>query len=646
MRFIPFGLAINIVLFSATYAEDVGTFTGRILASDGTPVKGATIAMPNYNEDAAPLGEATTDAKGMFTISIEERGGRMMQRRLPNLLIEADGYAATYVSSRNLTLFPHARKHLGDIVLDVGRIYSGRVVDETGRPIAGAVLKCGALLHVMGHTAGNVGKEMSVTTDSGGCFQTPPIPLGTPYAYVQLDGYLLSTYDQKQLSRADSGGHLPDLVLKPDNPIHGIVKNELGEPMTNVDVRASMAPVKTDRHGHFTLRGFGDGAHFQLQISVDGYAFINWGVDVKPDGFEHYDVGKTPDTDNLDAEAFKKAMDRITVRAPTLEIVMQREAQILGRVVDAETGDPVTISRLVRCTFTRKKDGEIVMDGCRDSRFTQLKPGEFSLSYSYPTEYHLTISAKGYVDAEAFTPRVDSLRQIDGIVVKMTRKSPSVDTPSKLHQQIKGVVMDGAKPLEGARVALWRLPGKANSVNAYIIRGRTTVGDGHVFASAVLKGGHFSLDVPYQHNAWYLLVETAKRIVALHGPIAVAKGETKSVELKTRAAGGVRGLVSNGSTVDVPLYAVLFSDFGIQYVTRVRADGSFEFTDIYPGIYGLKAGSDAILDTEIPDVSDKNMSLEDRLEIDRKPSQPWKRATRIVVEEGRVLNGLVIDFVP
>jgi hypothetical protein len=183
-------------------------------------------------------------------------------------------------------------------------------------------------------------------------------------------------------------------------------------------------------------------------------------------------------------------------------------------------------------------------------------------------------------------------------------------------------------------------------VNARIVRGRTTTGDGYVYASQPLDRGSFSLDVPYQRDDWYLLVETPRRIVALEGPIAIGAGEKKSVELKTRASGGLRGVVSNHSAVNLPLYAVLFSNLGIQYETRVRSDGSFAFADVFPGEYGLKVGCHSILDSEVPDTSAEGLSVEQMQEIYSVPSEPWSRAVRVKVEEGTIVEGITVGFEP
>ena len=155
-------------------------------------------------------------------------------------------------------------------------------------------------------------------------------------------------------------------------------------------------------------------------------------------------------------------------------------------------------------------------------------------------------------------------------------KGTSTIAAPRLRQTIVGTLKDHGILIEGARVGLWAVPRATDAENAFVIRGRTTVGDGYVFASTILKDGHFSLDVPYQGDGWYVLVETPERIASLHGPITVGKGEIKSAELVPRTGGRLDGFVTNHSSVAVPLFAVLFSRLGIQYETRVKPDGAFE----------------------------------------------------------------------
>jgi hypothetical protein len=188
-------LLVSLSFLSTALAQVSGTFSGRVLAPDGTPAQGATITFPN-DVGGDPLAQSITDADGNFALSVQEHGGRPIHRRSAGLQIEASGRGATYVDARHLTLFPDANKDLGEIVLDAGRSYYGRVVDESGRPIAGAGVRCAAIRHYMGHTAALIGTERTVTTDPDGTFRTPDLPLGRPSVNVHAAGYLNGSYGQ------------------------------------------------------------------------------------------------------------------------------------------------------------------------------------------------------------------------------------------------------------------------------------------------------------------------------------------------------------------------------------------------------------------------------------------------------------------
>jgi hypothetical protein len=133
MRLTLPALLVSLSVLSTAAAQVAGTFSGRVVAPDGTAVQGATITLPS-DIGGDPLAQSTTDREGNFTLSVQEPSGRPLHRRSAALQIEASDRGATYVDARHLTLFPNKNNDLGEIVLDGGRSYQGRIVEETGRP--------------------------------------------------------------------------------------------------------------------------------------------------------------------------------------------------------------------------------------------------------------------------------------------------------------------------------------------------------------------------------------------------------------------------------------------------------------------------------------------------------------------------------
>ena len=250
---------------------------------------------------------------------------------------------------------------------------------------------------------------------------------------------------------------LKPIRLECDVPIQGIVKDDAGVAVVGAKITASdVCQTVSDSAGRFKLHGFGPKPHFQFQLSREGFVWINWGVDVRDDGIYWLKVG---DTSHRKHGPLKE-----------LSVTLTPEAWIEGRAMDVETGEAVRLSQVVLCLFERKPNGEPVLSGCRSADFEQPEVGRFRLPYTVPDEFHLTLSAPGYYDAEAFTPKVTQLTPIQGIVVKLKKKPQ--DAASKVrNQSISGAVARKGKPMKVGWVGLWKMPRQWNAVNSPILRG-------------------------------------------------------------------------------------------------------------------------------------------------------------------------------
>jgi hypothetical protein len=171
-----------------------------------------------------------------------------------------------------------------------------------------------------------------------------------------------------------------------------------------------------------------------------------------------------------------------------------------------------------------------------------------------------------------------------------------------------------------------------------ILRGRTVVGEPIEYRSALLKDGRYSLEVPFQDDAWYLAVEEPAHAITLVGPITIALNEKKRLDVVCTEGGGIRGRVKN-----VPagwkghLWVVAFAKNAIQRETRADPDGAFSFSLLPPGEYGLKVGYDDYQDSEVA-------QGEYHEEVREKKSDPWRRAKVITVEASREASGVELEL--
>jgi hypothetical protein len=251
----------------------------------------------------------------------------------------------------------------------------------------------------------------------------------------------------------------------------------------------------------------------------------------------------------------------------------------------------------------------------------------------------LTLSATGYHDGETFTPKVTELKKIDGIVVKL-KKQRTGTKPEVPKQRIFGTVTRDDRPVQGGWAGLWSLRRRPDSVNVSIQRGRTVTEDPIVYTSAPIRNGSYALDVPFQHQAWYVVVEEPGRPLTQVGPIPIELNQEKKLDIACPEAGTVRGRVK-----EVPkgweghLWVVAFTDAGIREEARVGGDGAFTLR-LPPGEYGVKVGHDAYEDSEVP--RGKNIPKE----AWEKRADPWPRAKVVTVAAGREIGGLEVELPP
>ena len=311
-----------------------------------------------------------------------------------------------------------------------------------------------------------------------------------------------------------------------------------------------------------------------------------------------------------------------------LSVTMQPEALIEGLATDAETGKPVHLDKIVRCYFERKPNGETALSGCRSAAFQQPEDGRFRVPYSRPDEYHLTFSARGYHDAEAYTRKVSQLQPIKGIKVKLRKKSEG--TAAALRQQsITGAVTRAGKPVKSGWAGLCMMPRQYDRYSPHMLRGRTVIGDLAVYASTPIQDGKYSLDVRFQDDEWYVVAEEPGQPPTVVGPIAIKLNEKKRLDIECAEAGSIRGRVKNvPAGWEGNLWAVAFSKNAVQAETRVNERGEFRFAQLAPGEYGLKVGHDGFHDPDVP------RDLNGPKEFWELKPEPWKRATLVTVKSG------------
>jgi hypothetical protein len=589
------------------------------VSADGQPVAGARVwtqTVESKTFSRKTLAEARSDSEGRFRLGPVEP----VYRFGGGLHVEAAGLAGQVLASSNLSIFPGCDCDIGTIRLDRGRIFTGLVLDADGTPRANIPVIAASSRFSSGHTLGeNV--RVPTQTDALGRFRAPPLPVG----HLQLR----ASVPERQRAfvpgwppiRPGVEEDLGTIRLEKDVPVAVVTKDEDGRPISAVDVQFGGT---TDAAGRTSLRGFGRDFQQQIQARKSGSALINWVVRLTEKGIY-----------------WREALGDGTEFGPfgELSMTLKRAGWIEGRAIDTDTGEPVRLSRVVVCTFERKPSGEVVLKGCR-SDFEQTEPGRFRASFPAPNEYHLTFTAGGYHDAEAYTPKVTELKTIEGIIARMKRKTDR-SAPQIAQQTIAGRVTRNGRPVQSGWVGLWALPRSRNAPNSPVMRQRTAVGEPVVYASFPIRAGSYSLNAPFQSEAWYVVAEEAGHPLTQVGPIAIGLNEKKSLDIACTEGGFIRGRVK-----DVPrdweghLWVVAFTKTAIREETRAAPDGTFAFPALPAGEYGLKVGHDGYDDPEVYPGS----LLDEHPEAFKENADPWKRAKVVSVRAGQTTEGVEVEL--
>ena len=188
---------------------------------------------------------------------------------------------------------------------------------------------------------------------------------------------------------------------------------------------------------------------------------------------------------------------------------------------------------------------------------------------------------------------------------------------------------------------MWLIRCKDTAFNGNVLRGRTVIGDRFFIKNTYIRDGKYSLEVPYQNDEWFVVVEEPDGEITQIGPVKIGLDEKKTLDIACPAGGSVSGRIKN-----VPpgwedqLWVVAFNKTAIRKDVRVDRDGRFRITQLPPGQFGLKVGHDAYHDSEIYwGMDEKELEEAYKRKID-----PMKRATVVNIQSGRDIEGVELEL--
>ena len=489
---------------------------GRVVLADGRPAERARVGAMLAG---MPGGEhAQTEKDGSFVVYLVQAGN--------DLYLQAEKKALESLPLGPLMLPPDG---ISGLVLELTEPRAGSlagiVVDVSGRPVEGA------MVHLdRGKSNYLVGAQMA-TTEGGGRFTIEGLA-GGEYGLIPSEPGITSwsAADEAVRVALREGQALAGLrvVLGGDKgglAIAGRVVDTSGHPIEGARVSASgptNQSTRTGKEGRFTITGLLDGMYYLNAIPMR----------------------ETPDA--LEYSPVKQADVRAGAR--DIELVMHGKGNIEGRVVRADTGEPLPQYELFICNGTaeRFRPG-ILMNG----RQVRDPEGRFSCEI-YVGPVVVTAQAPGF--APAFQ-----------------------NVEVREHETVEGIELH-LEPVSGLQGRVVNARGEGVAGAQVFLGGASSSAEMGKAVARSAADGSFTIES---------ISPDIRRLSAVHPDYAA--GTTRIAEgsrIVLADAGAVVGMVSRDGTplADV-LVTVRFLDRseGPRMSTRTAADGTYQASSLPPG---------------------------------------------------------------
>ena len=544
----PDATRIEVATSDPLVASDVlsTTVTGTVVDSSEAPIEGVRVTWEGYaiiDRERALLRSAvaTTDADGRYSVDLAYEPRSTWRADFRGALFQTNASLASMESERaDLPVFEPGAVEAPRVVLQPAGAARGRVIDERGEPIAGALVR---LAPEKSDSTYALLPESETSSDADGRFVLGHVALGTLGVALGLDGRttaFLPAVGFEHNVIADVG----DITLHTSKHITGTIVDEDGGPIEAQRVQVGSleehrvgTAATTDAAGRFDL-ALRSNVTQRLEIRRDGYAPIG-------------SMGSEP----FEVEPGTKG----------LRIELKRLPRWTFRVVDSE-GEPIERFRL-----------NLVLSGGSEASRKVTSSGGATRQGLHPDG----VEARGARAGE------DLVRiRAEGYLPFQSDVTPDLGAE---HQQtielsigaiLKGRVMSGGMPLAGATVTALgsrrygqqeKLSVQSDEAGAYELRG---LGPGGVTVTA------------RSHDR----KRTLSTVVQIAGDLFVGSSQAPEImveDLLLQGGGSIAGTVLVPNGVEPEGLHVYVGKWGDAKLFPILADGSFLITDVDAGSHGV-----------------------------------------------------------
>jgi protocatechuate 3,4-dioxygenase beta subunit/5-hydroxyisourate hydrolase-like protein (transthyretin family) len=419
-RFVPWSSEVD-VSPGESESRDVplvrgAALSGRVVDERGTPIEGATIqvfrgggrsAIRDFVRRMQVRSETVRTARdGSFKATRLEPGGGQ------RLDVRHEDYEDR--SMGGIDLSPGATTSGISVVLRTGLALEGLVKDEEDRPLGGVEVELQQSRTFRGRRGGmsvtmlGPGSRPRKETGTDGRFAFRGLAAGDYTLIARRPGYARVTLDPVKL--AEDGNLEPlELILAPGATISGFLRDGsgAGAPGWHVSARAA---------GEGGGPAFGPGGLRTEEPSGPDGAFL----------IEGLAEGEVYDLQVMGPKGLGPRLADVTAPADDVEITVEGGGRIHGRVVDAESGGPVSDFEVsyrpdaragVRFFFAGGRGGR----GPYQPQSFHAEDGAFVLEDVSPGRWTVEVSAEGFQPGSASGVVVEEGRSTEGIDIALSK---------------------------------------------------------------------------------------------------------------------------------------------------------------------------------------------------------------------------------
>jgi len=533
-----------------------GFLTGRVVDEAGGPLADATVTVYAYRGADDHDIVTKCDGAGRFRI------GPLLAQAGAKLYLDAPSHGRERVE--DLVVFPGVDHDVGDLVVPEGLAASGRVVDEAGRPLAGATISVLPFHSIFESTIEKFGEELALTTGADGRFATSRLAASSILLEVTAPGRVHAD-EHVQWPGSGHSHDLGTIELPPETPLRGRVVSASGAPIAGASVTADIDHahrVETSSDGNFVIEGQ-SAVPRHLQVRAAGY--VN----------EH----------------------SLRIDDPTrLVVVLAAASRVTGSVVDDASGAPMR-PRTVGLGIVPRDRPDMIQLVENGSAIAD--DGSFRVWYEEAGRCVLTATADGYAPSHVDLGEVARPRSRLGVVVRMKR---AADAAAPSRDAIRGRVLGLAGDPRDALASLWHsIPPRGTW--RQVVRGVTLprwVMPGAV-ASLAADGSFRFCDDDVGRRPFAVRIDRPGATPLVFGPFTVAAGETRELELEPIDAALVSGrLVHAPEGFTARSWVVVSCAAGVTLSAAAERDGRFSVV-VPAGRHALRAGCDALVKRTTPE---------------------------------------------